>query len=343
MNASRRPIVIWLLTGCVLVAVMVVVGGITRLTHSGLSMVEWSLIMGAVPPLNEEQWIEAFEKYKQFPEYQVMHYYFTLEDFKSIFMWEYVHRLLGRLIGLVFLIPFAFFWMKGNVPKSLMPKLIVIFIWGGFQGFLGWYMVKSGLVNNPNVSHYRLAIHLVTAFGLCAYIFWVARSWMTTDRKFSFSLKNWPEWLMIDLILLQIIYGAFVAGLKAGFIHTTWPKMDNDWMAPSISTAIGESGLMALIEDPVTVQFVHRWLAFLVLGFVLVIVFRVKSMSGTAVPKARNMLLIVLGVQIVLGIITLIMAVPLTFAVLHQLVALLLLMAGVNYLFERSYITKPAE
>ena len=166
-----KGLVRWLMLGCVLIAAMVVIGGITRLTHSGLSMVEWKLIMGSVPPLNEAEWQDTFEKYKQFPEYKIMHNHFTLEDFKSIFMWEYLHRLLGRLIGLVFIFPFIYFLVKKRISKELLPKLILILIWGGFQGFLGWFMVKSGLVDNPNVSHFRLAIHLITAFGLCCYIF----------------------------------------------------------------------------------------------------------------------------------------------------------------------------
>lgn len=337
-SSSNRSVVIWLLTGCFLIAAMVVIGGITRLTHSGLSMVDWKLFMGAIPPLNEAEWQETFEQYKQFPEYKKMHYYFTLEDFKSIFMWEYIHRLLGRLIGLVFLIPFVVFWLRGAIQKSLIPKLILIFVWGGFQGFLGWYMVKSGLVDNPNVSHYRLAIHLVTAFGLCCYIFWVALGLMYPKTlKTGLGDLKVSAWLLGTFTFLQIIYGAFVAGLKAGFVHTTWPKMSSYWIDPVIGTAFEMRGIAALWNDAITIQFIHRWVAFAVLAFVLLIIFKSRMLTLNANQvKARNYLLIAVSLQIVLGVLTLIMAVPILLGVLHQLVALFLLLSIVFFLFHLS-------
>ena len=334
-NSSQNSLFIWLISGCVLIASMVVVGGITRLTHSGLSMVEWKLIMGSIPPLNEEQWIETFEKYKQFPEYKIMHNYFTLEDFKSIFLWEYLHRLLGRIIGLVFLIPLIVFWIKGKIPKNLWPKLILIFVWGGFQGFLGWFMVKSGLVNDPNVSHYRLAIHLVTAFGLCCYIFWVALSLSSPKPESRIRpVSKGLFWSLFSISIFQIIYGAFVAGLKAGFIHTTWPKMSSYWMDPAIRSALSEKGLVALLEDPITVQFIHRWIAFLVLALVFYVFSKLRKEINQGVRKAGFLIVIVVLMQVSLGIITLVYAVPISMAVLHQLVALLFLLSMIYLLHQ---------
>ncbi len=335
LQKSERPVVIWLLIGCFLIASMVIIGGITRLTHSGLSMVEWKLIMGTIPPLNDAQWIETFEKYKQFPEYKIMHSYFTLEDFKSIFMWEYLHRLLGRVLGLVFIIPFVIFLVKGKISKVLLPKLLLVFVWGGFQGFLGWFMVKSGLVNNPNVSHYRLAIHLVTAFGLCCYIYWVVLELVKVNGKKSLgtSFKKWAVFLLV-ISFIQVIYGAFVAGLKAGFIYTTWPKMGTHWIDPSVGDAISNKGIMALVNDPVSVQFVHRWLAILVLFVVVYIIVRANRVTLTvAQRKAKNVLLFFALLQVVLGVATLVLAVPIVLGVAHQLVALLFLMGVTNLVY----------
>ena len=264
-----------------------------------------------------------------------MHNYFTLADFKSIFMWEYLHRLLGRIIGLVFVIPLLIFWIKGKIPKNIWPQLIIIFVWGGFQGFLGWFMVKSGLVNNPNVSHYRLAIHLVTAFGLCCYILWVALG--LTKLKSSEASKTKlgkPFLVLLSLATFQIIYGAFVAGLKAGFIHTTWPKMSSYWIDPAIFRALGDKGIVALFQDPITVQFIHRWIAFLVLGVVVYVIAKVKKThSSIEVKRAITILISIVVVQIGLGILTLVLAVPITIAVLHQLAALLFLMSIVFLIF----------
>ena len=171
---DNKKVIIWLFTGCFLIFVMVIVGGITRLTHSGLSISDYKLISGTIPPMNEQEWIEAFELYKQYPEYQKLHYHFELEDFKDIYFWEWLHRVIGRFIGIVFILPFLYFLFTKQLTGSTIKKSLVLFILGGFQGFLGWYMVKSGLVDIPAVSHYRLAMHLVTAFITFAYAFWVA-------------------------------------------------------------------------------------------------------------------------------------------------------------------------
>lgn len=230
-SKSDRAIVIWLLIGAFLVASMVIIGGITRLTQSGLSMVEWKLIMGSVPPMNESEWQNTFEKYQQFPEYKKLNVNYTLSDFKSIFWWEYSHRLLGRIIGIIFLIPFIFFLATKKLSTPLIKKLLFVLALGAFQGFLGWFMVKSGLVNNPHVSHYRLAAHLITALFLFAYLFNLALTigW-PSNTKIRIPYYSQLLKVLLAFISVQILYGAFVAGLKAGLFYPTFPTMNGVWM-----------------------------------------------------------------------------------------------------------------
>lgn len=237
---SNPAIVYWLYLGCFLVFAMVVVGGITRLTGSGLSITEWNVVTGTIPPVSEEGWLIEFEKYQHTPQFQLINSHFGVEDFKRIYWWEYIHRLLGRLIGLVFIIPFIYFVMKKQIDKQLMPKLLFMFLLGAWQGFLGWYMVKSGLLNKPFVSHYRLAIHLANAFITFGYIFWVAQG-LKYGTSLSLILNNKRITRLaisvLVLLFIQIIYGAFVAGLHAGHIYNTWPKMGDDWIADSVFAA----------------------------------------------------------------------------------------------------------
>lgn len=233
---ADRSVIIWLLTGCLLIFVMVVVGGVTRLTHSGLSMVDWNLFMGAIPPLNEQEWIATFNQYKQFPEYQKVNFTFSLDEFKSIFFWEYLHRLIGRLIGLVFIVPFVYFLIRKKISGSLLRECLLILGMGAFQGFLGWWMVKSGLVDNPDVSHYRLAIHLIAAFLTFAYTFWVALKLIyTNDSHDSSTPMRRGLIVLLILLIVQIVYGAFVAGLDAGKVFNTWPKMGKQWVAEAVT------------------------------------------------------------------------------------------------------------
>lgn len=332
-----RPLIVWLLAGCFLVALMVIVGGITRLTESGLSIVNWNLLMGTLPPLNEQQWQEVFEMYQQSPEYKKVNTHFELEDFKSIFWWEYIHRLLGRLIGLVFLIPFVYFLYKRKVTGSLKTKLWVIFLLGAFQGFLGWFMVKSGLVERPSVSHYRLAAHLTTALFLYAYILWVALEVMFPRRVAGLAsarkLKQWTV-VLISLLTLQIIYGAFVAGLNAGFIVNTFPLMTGSVVHPSIGRAFGEMGLSALTEHLLTVQFIHRYLGkiLVVLGLWVWWKYR-KSDVSSPLKTALNWTAIVFVGQFLLGVFTLLFVVPVWLGVLHQFGAIVLLTVLVYMLY----------
>jgi heme a synthase len=327
-NKSTRPVVIWLIAGAVLVAAMVVIGGVTRLTNSGLSMVEWKLIMGAVPPLSTQEWQATFDKYQQFPEYQQINKDYTLADFKSIFWWEYLHRLLGRLIGIVFLVPFIVFWVKGYFSRKWLWQLVILFVLGGFQGFLGWFMVKSGLVNNPDVSHFRLAAHLLAALLLFSYIIWLIID-IVNPAKSLIRIKTYNKILQIlfFIVIIQIIYGAFVAGLNAGLFYPTFPKMGGEWMPESISNTYAAAGFISLFNDIATVQFIHRWLGMSILLMVVGIFYTYYPSLLTTGKKRLQLLLGAVLLQVLLGILTLLYAVPLMLAIAHQFTALLILTA----------------
>ena len=337
MKQEHKPVVIWLFLGCFLVAAMVVIGGITRLTHSGLSMVDWKLFMGAIPPLNEQEWIETFNQYKQSPEFKFKHSHFQLDDFKSIFFWEYLHRLLGRVVGLVFLIPFLIFWKQGRFDKKTLNNLWIIFALGGLQGFLGWFMVKSGLVKDPNVSHYRLATHLITAFTLYCYIFWVALTLIFPNQNPLKSTLESVKKLGTPLLLitvLQIIYGAFVAGLKAGLLYNTWPKMGTEWIAESVGYMLSQTGLISFADNMASVQFVHRNLALVVFFFVAYIFAKARVLDLNKYQnQSINFLMIMVIIQFALGVFTLIFAVPVSLGVLHQIGALALLSGIIYFIF----------
>ena len=328
MKKDNKKVIYWLITGCVLIFIMVVVGGITRLTHSGLSISNYKLISGTIPPMNNLEWQEAFDLYKQYPEYQKLNTHFSLQEFKDIYFWEWLHRFIGRMIGLVFFIPFLYFLIKKQLSNATIKKSIVLMILGAFQGFLGWYMVKSGLVNNPDVSHYRLAAHLTTAFVTFAYTFWVALDLIfpikkSVDKRFRNLVR-----IGLVVLVLQIIYGAFVAGLDAGFIHNHWPMMsENKWIHDTVF--IEQNPLLKnFIEGKSGVQFVHRMLAYVVVIFVLMIWYKAKRMTlGIYQTKAINSLFIMVCLQFLLGVLTIILAVPVWLGVAHQIGAFFLLSA----------------
>lgn len=328
MSKNLKPVVIWLFTGAVLVFIMTAIGGITRLTESGLSMVDWKLIMGAIPPLTEEAWQKTFEQYQQFPEYQITHAHFSLSDFKSIYFWEYTHRLLGRVIGLVFIIPFLIFLAQKRISKSLLFKLLFLLFMGGFQGFLGWYMVSSGLVNEPRVSHFRLAAHLSTAFFTIAYSVWLALDLMQAkDRTPIFPKKLYKlTWFGLIILAIQIVFGAFVAGKDAGMIHNFWPNMNpGEFISPEIFE--GDTVWDSLINHPSGIQFMHRYLAYIVTGLVVYLWVKSKQLNTDFETQKRfSYLFILVLIQFSLGVFTLIMHVPVYLGVLHQLGALLLLL-----------------
>ncbi|MEW4925178.1 COX15/CtaA family protein [Algibacter sp. 2305UL17-15] len=325
---DNKTVIYWLLTGCVLIFIMVVVGGITRLTHSGLSISNYKLISGTIPPMNDVEWQEAFNLYKQYPEYQKLNTHFTLQDFKAIYFWEWLHRVLGRFIGLVFFIPFLYFLIKKQLTTSTIKKAIVLLCLGGFQGFLGWYMVKSGLVDRPDVSHYRLAAHLTTAFITFAYTFWVALDLIFPDKKeIDKNFRNLVRF-GLGVLLLQIIYGAFVAGLDAGWIHNHWPMMsEGKFMHETVyieQTPIYKN----FIEGKSGVQFVHRTLAYVVVFIVILIWYKCRKLMLTSYQiKGINALLIIVTVQFLLGVFTILLQVPVWLGVAHQVGAFLLLTA----------------
>ncbi len=335
---GRKIIIAWLFTGCALIFLMVIVGGITRLTGSGLSITQWKIVTGTFPPLNDEQWQQEFFHYQQSPQYRLINAHFTIDDFKSIYWWEYIHRLIGRIIGLVFIFPFILFVNKKWIDRKLLYKLLFIFFLGGLQGFLGWYMVASGLVNNPHVSHFRLAAHLFTAFLTFAYTFWVALDLIHLKDKSITpkTIKQNKAWRISTAILLvltlQIIYGAFVAGLKAGHIYNTWPKMGDEWVAESVTFAFEKDGIQSLFNNLATVQFVHRSIAIVL--FLMVAYLWVKSSANAwLLSKAQrssiNTALGVVAFQFLLGVFTLLFNVPIWLGVLHQAGAFVLLGAVV--------------
>ncbi len=319
---NNRKIIVWLFSGCFLVLLMVLVGGITRLTGSGLSIVEWKPIMGVLPPLNENEWSVAFEKYKESPQFKIENYTFNLSDFKSIFWWEYIHRNLGRFIGLVFILPYFYFKSKKIISSSLNLKLIGILVLGSLQALMGWLMVKSGLVDMPHVSHYRLAMHLVLALITFSYTFWVALELIYIEKPKStlnHRLASWVNFL-IGLVLVQIVYGAFVAGLRAGRILNTWPKVGNEWIPSNMNQF--DSFIANISQNPITVQFIHRMLAYTVLVFVTILGLKLKK-ADVFTKIGFHITLILILLQVVLGIITLLFAVPISLGVLHQATAFL--------------------
>jgi len=317
---------IWLFAVCAMIFVMVIVGGVTRLTESGLSMVNWKPISGIIPPMNAAEWQAEFEAYRQYPEYQKVNAGMSLDEFKQIFFWEYFHRVLGRLIGLVFFIPFMYFLIRKQIKSELKPKLWLMFFLGGLQGLIGWWMVKSGLVDHPDVSHYRLTVHLGLAVLIYLYVFWVALGLMkersTTLRRPYDQLARW----VVILIFVQILLGGLVAGLGAGFVHNTWPMMDE---------SIIPSGLfdmapwyMNLTENIMTVQFNHRLLAYVITGLGISLWFKLYHHEQKAIGYAAHLFLAALSAQVVLGILTLIYVIPIPLAAAHQGGSVVLLSAS---------------
>ena len=340
MSKDTKPIVSWLLTGCLLIFLMVVIGGITRLTHSGLSITEWNVIMGSIPPLNDTQWQLVFDQYKQFPEYKLINHQMGMEEFKFIFFWEFIHRFIGRLIGIVFIIPFVWFVWKKKISKPLMRKLLFIFFLGGFQGFLGWFMVKSGLQDNPHVSHFRLATHLITAFITFGFLFYTAldiiyQGEMSPKEDMGSGTSSFfrrLSLLFFSLTIVQIIYGAFVAGLRAGLVYNTFPMMGNEWMPAAVLSF--SPWWDNFLSNVAGIQFIHRCMAWVlfVLGTYLFIKMFVLKMGGQ-LKKSIVILYAVLITQLTLGIFTLLYAVPLWLGVMHQAIAFVLFSAALYFVF----------
>jgi cytochrome c oxidase assembly protein subunit 15 len=301
-----------------MVALMVLIGGLTRLTNSGLSIVEWNPIHGVIPPLNESEWMEEFAKYQQSPEYLKINHGMLLDEFKSIFALEYIHRLVGRIAGAIFLLPLLFFAFKKHIPFALGKRLALIFALGLCQGVIGWYMVKSGLVDDPHVSHFRLALHLTFAFVIYGMLFWYGLEVQKPGTRtplpgYRFSLA------LTALILLQTIFGAFVAGLDAGLVYNEFPKMGGVWIPQELYNSFSNVGLDGILHDPVSVQFLHRVIALIVTLTVLAF-----SIRHYRLRTPVYLLVLALFLQVGLGIATLTHEVPVALASAHQMGALLL-------------------
>lgn len=342
VTKNDKQVARWLISGILLIALMLILGSITRLTNSGLSMVTWKPITGTIPPLNEIQWQEEFTKYQTSPEYIKLNYHFDLAQFKEIFFWEYSHRLLGRIIGLVFFIPFVYFILKKKIKsKKLLIHLLVIFFLGGLQGVIGWFMVKSGLRDRPHVSHFWLAIHLTTALFLISYIFVTVLHLLFPNDRFQTRQTKKVYRLSIILlivVILQIIYGAFVAGLKAGKLHNTYPKMGNEWLPNRIAEDFSETGFLSFFQDSYLIMFTHRWLAVVVLFLVFYIIYSARNMAITLHQKiALKYLLVAIFIQFLLGVFTILYGVPVSLGVLHQFGAMLFLLSILSliYFFKR--------
>jgi cytochrome c oxidase assembly protein subunit 15 len=325
---NNKYVIYWLLSGCVLLFIMVMVGGITRLTNSGLSMTDWHLVTDTFPPTTEEAWNEAFEEYKKFPEYQKIniHHDFTMDDYKFIYFWEWFHRFIGRIIGIVFIIPFTYFLIKKRLDASTIKKCVILLFMGGFQGFLGWFMVKSGLIDHPDVSHYRLALHLTFAFITFAYTLWVALDLIYPNKQeVILPLRKWARIALVFLII-QIVYGGFVAGLNAGMIHNHWPLMSEGKFIHETVWIEQPTLIQNLTEGKSGVQFVHRTLAYIVVGLMLFLYFKSKKFTLNSLQqKSVRVLVVFVGLQFLLGVLTLLLQVPLWLGLAHQMMAFLLL------------------
>jgi heme a synthase len=336
-TAGNRGVELWLWSIAALVFAMVVVGGATRLTGSGLSITEWRPILGAIPPLNEADWQAAFEKYKQIPQYAVVNKGMTLGDFKFIYAWEWSHRLLGRLIGALFALPFLWFWLRGKLRAGLAPKLLGVLALGGLQGFIGWYMVKSGLADRVSVSQYRLALHLTVAFAIMGLVVWLAREeaqhrqFITGPAASSGSRRR--AGLLVALVELQVMLGALVAGLKAGLVYNTWPDMNGRFIPEGMWPL--SPWYLNLFETIATVQFDHRMLAYLIVILALVQVLRKASRPvDQRVWRSRTILGFAVLAQMALGIAVLLYGVPLWLGLAHQAGAALVLIAAVWHLHD---------
>ena len=321
-NADTKLIGWWLLGCAAVVYLMIVVGGVTRLTQSGLSMVEWAPIMGVLPPIGEIAWMDVFNKYKAYPEYQEVNLGMSLSEFKRIFWWEYGHRVLGRVIGLIYLIPLLFFLAKGMVPKGWNFKLFFLFLLGGLQGLMGWYMVKSGLVDQPHVSQYRLTAHLSLAIIIFACMLWFSMDFLRGRVLHNKATRSYLSFTTFScvIVFVMMVSGGFVAGTKAGFIINTFPTMNGQWIP---------EGLLAInpvwrnfFENPVSVQFVHRLIAIVVLAAIVLTFLhsRKQTFSTSAIFQ-----LLIMVMQVCLGISALVLVVPVMIGAAHQAGAVALL------------------
>ncbi len=339
VQKRNKAVAIWLLIGVAMIIIQTLLGGVTRLSGSGLSITEWNVVTGTIPPLNHEQWLAEFAKYQRSPQYLYLNTDFTLEDFKYIFFWEWFHRLWARLIGVVFTVPFIFFMLKGYFNRQMILPLVVLFIMGALQGAVGWIMVASGLTGDAiYVRPTRLAIHFVLAIILGCYVLWFALTLLIPDRErvHNTRLKN-LYWAIFIILVLQLIYGALMAGHKAATAAATWPTINGYWIPERMGYALDGH---PLLENKITIHFIHRGLAYLLA--VLITAAAVTAYKWKAVSpvfrKYRSLPLILVVLQVVLGICTILASMTIvpnkwgifeTLAELHQLVAMFLVMSVV--------------
>lgn len=342
----NKAVIYWLLTGCALVYIMVVVGCITRLTHSGLSITDWSF-MGSMPPLSEQAWLERFAKYQQSPEFIKVNYSMQLPEFKHIFFWEYTHRMIGRAMMYVFAIGLIVLLIRKKINKQMLPSLILLFFMGAMQAVIGWWMVYSGLQQQPAVSHFRLAIHLMSAFTLFAFTFWFALKLLNPKEETSrSSVANngsklkWWSLSFFAVLIVQIVFGAFTAGyvegdaskIRPGKIFNTWPKMGDEWMPEQVT--MKENFYLNFFENASGIQFMHRSLAILVVIVLCVIWYKSTKLNLNA-SQYRGVTFLIYGVtiQFILGVLTLLYQVPVVLGVLHQTGAFFLFATCVYLIF----------
>ncbi len=333
---SRQAVGLWLLGVAVVILAMITIGGLTRLTGSGLSITEWDPIMGAIPPLNHAQWMEAFHKYQQIPQYTLENRGMTLAGFKGIFWWEWTHRLLGRLLGFVFFVPFVWFAAVGAIKRSDWPRMLLLFLLGGLQGLIGWWMVASGLEVRVSVSQYRLAIHLGTALLLLVAMIWIGLEYLKGTEGKGPARRGYA---MAALVYVQMLLGALVAGLHAGLVYNTWPDM-NGRVFPE-NAFFSSPWWVNFFENDGLAQFDHRIGAYIVAGMAAYIYAKGIKLTGAAKASAK-LVAAITAIQIGLGIVTLLLIVPEGLAAAHQVTAALLLSAAVWHAFELRNIPQPS-
>ena len=328
----KKYITYWLAAMFWLISIMIVVGGLTRLTDSGLSITQWQLFSGILPPLNNDQWNKYFELYKEIPEYELKNYLMSLEEFKVIFWWEFIHRFLGRLIGIFFLLPLFFFFLKLGFNQT--KNLFIIFILICLQGFIGWYMVESGLIDRVGVSHYRLSIHLVIAFIILSMILWNYLKYKEI-RPSKHKIKNILPTIFLFLLFAQIVIGAFVSGMDAGKIYNSWPLMGETYFPAD--NAITNLFNLSAFNEPSLMQFVHRNLAYLIIFFYLLILIYVYKNKLSTFFKATNIIGLLLFLQIVLGILTLLSGAQMFIASMHQINSIFLVSSSIYLVYLNFY------
>lgn len=341
-SRKKKAVAIWLLVGILMIFIQVIIGGVTRLTGSGLSITEWKPIVGTLPPLNKQEWLEAFAAYKEIAQFKHLNNHYELSDFKFIFYWEWFHRIWARLLGVVFAIPFIYFLIKKYITRDMILPLIVLFLLGGFQGFIGWYMVQSGLYGSEllNVSHIRLSIHFIAALVILAYTLWFALKLLIPEEKIVRDTKTKKYFLwLLGVLTVQLFYGAFMAGMHAAKIAPSWPKMNGRWIPANLMQ-------QSWINHAMNVQFVHRGIAYILLVMVAIGLYKTLKLASeknsSLLKKAGIWSAILVGIQIVLGIYALLTVSHIesgkfgiyeTLAELHQIVGMGLLMSIVVILY----------